>query len=185
VDADRARNIRLLALDVDGVLTDGLISYSDSGEELKSFSIKDGLGIKLLQRAGIEVAIITGRRSAIVERRAAELGISTIVQGREDKLEALTELCRERDLPLAHCAYMGDDLPDLGAVRAAGLGLSVADGADAVRHAADWCSTRCGGDAAVREACDTMLAARGQLANLIEGFDPGIDTVTGQENGPA
>ena len=159
---ERAAAIRLLALDVDGVLTDGRITYSNSGEELKSFNIKDGVGIKLVQRAGIEVAIITGRRSPIVERRASELGIATVVQGREDKLAALRELCAARGLDLAACAYMGDDLPDLAAIEAAGLGLTVADAAGAVRHRADWCATLPGGHGAVREACDTLLEARGQ-----------------------
>ncbi len=170
MNPERARAIRLLALDVDGVLTDGRISYSDTGGELKSFNIKDGLGIKLLQRSGIEVAIITGRSSAIVERRARELGIETIVQGREDKLVALRELCAERNVSLEECAYMGDDLPDLGAIQAAGLGLSVDDGSRAVREAADWCSSRRGGDAAVREACETLLIARGELAELESTF---------------
>jgi 3-deoxy-D-manno-octulosonate 8-phosphate phosphatase (KDO 8-P phosphatase) len=164
--ADRAAAVTLLALDVDGVLTDGRITYSATGEELKSFDIKDGLGIKLLQRAGVEVAIITGRRSAMVERRAAELGIETIVQGREDKLRALQELCEERGHTLAQCAYMGDDLPDLGAVKAAGIGLSVADGAAAVRAVADWVSRREGGRGAVREACEALLEARGQRDEL-------------------
>ncbi|MEO1080576.1 MAG: HAD-IIIA family hydrolase [Pseudomonadota bacterium] len=170
MNPERALAIRLFALDVDGVLTDGRISYSDTGEELKSFNIKDGLGIKLLQRAGINVAIITGRRSAIVERRARELGIDTIVQGREDKLIALRELCSELEVSLEQCAYMGDDLPDLGAIQAAGLGFSVEDGSRAVREAADWCSSRRGGDAAVREACETLLMARGELASLESGY---------------
>ncbi len=117
-----AAAIRLLVLDVDGVMTDGRIYYSSTGEELKAFNIRDGLGIKLLQRAGIEVAIITGRTSPMVERRAGELGISRVVQGREDKQLALRELSGELGIPLEHCAYMGDDLPDLGAIRSAGLG---------------------------------------------------------------
>jgi 3-deoxy-D-manno-octulosonate 8-phosphate phosphatase (KDO 8-P phosphatase) len=161
VNAERARAIRLLALDVDGVLTDGSITYGNDGEELKSFSIKDGLGIKLLQRAGIGVAIITGRESRIVARRAGELGIDSIVQGREDKLVALRELCAQQDLALEACAYMGDDLPDLAAVRAAGIGLTVADAVEELIAAADWCSSRAGGRGAVREACEALLRARG------------------------
>ncbi len=165
-----AADIVLLALDVDGVLTDGRITYSASGEELKSFDIKDGLGIKLLQRAGVEVAIITGRRSPMVERRAKELGIKAIVQGREDKLQALTELCESRGISTAQCAYMGDDLPDLAAIRAAGVGLSVRDGAATVRTAADWVSTSKGGQGAVREACEALLSARGQLDAIVDGY---------------
>jgi 3-deoxy-D-manno-octulosonate 8-phosphate phosphatase (KDO 8-P phosphatase) len=171
-----ARGLRLLALDVDGVLTDGRIYYGNDGEELKAFNIKDGLGIKALQRSGVRVALITGRTSAIVERRARELGIETVVQGREDKLLALRELCASLDLSLADCAYMGDDLPDLAAVKAAGLGLTVADGCRAVRRAADWCSTLAGGAGAVREACDALLEARDELAAMEAGY--GADRAT-------
>lgn len=162
-----ARALRLLALDVDGVLTDGRIYYGNSGEELKAFNIRDGLGIKLLQRAGVAVAIITGRSSTLVARRAAELGIEQVVQGREDKLGALRELCTQLSLDLAHCAYMGDDLPDIAAITAAGLGLTVADAAPQALAAADWHSTLNGGCGAVRQACEQIILARGQGA-LIE-----------------
>lgn len=168
-----AKSLRLLALDVDGVLTDGRIVYGNDGEELKAFSIKDGLGIKLLQRAGVEVAIITGRQSMLVERRARELGIGTIIQGREDKLIALKELCRDRNVELEHCAYMGDDLPDLSAIQAAGLGLTVADGVLAVREAADWTASLTGGHGAVREACDWILEARNQRTAMEAAYQLG------------
>ena len=163
-ETSRAASIRLLALDVDGVLTDGRIYYGNQGEELKAFNIKDGLGIKLLQDAGVKVAIITGRQSEIVARRARELGIEDVVQGREDKLTALRELCERQGLALEACAYMGDDLPDLGAINACGLGLTVADAARAVATAADWQSRLGGGAGAVREACEFILDARGALA---------------------
>lgn len=159
----RAKNIRLLTLDVDGVMTDGSVTYSSDGQELKTFNIKDGLGIKLVQQAGIRTAIITGRHSTCVERRARELGIANLIQGREDKLTALEALCRELDLPLDACAYMGDDLPDLCAIRAAGLGLTVADAVAPVRDAADWCSDLPGGRGAVRQACEWLLELRGEL----------------------
>ena len=161
---DKAQSIKLLALDVDGILTDGRIYYGNSGEELKAFNIKDGLGIKLLQGAGVRVAIITGRKSAIVERRAKELGIADVIQGREDKREALEELCQRNDLKLTECAYMGDDLPDLGAINCAGLGMTVADASSAVRSAAAWCSSQNGGNGAVREACEFILQAKGKLS---------------------
>lgn len=169
--AELASGLKLLALDVDGVLTDGSIYYGNAGEEIKAFSIKDGLGIKLLQRAGIRVAIITGRESAIVARRAAELGIEHVIQGREDKLVALQSLCSELQLELSQCAYMGDDLPDLAAVRAAGLGLSVEDAAAPVRKAAVWVSSCRGGAGAVREACEMILDARGELSAILAGFE--------------
>lgn len=166
-----ASDIALLALDVDGVLTDGRIYYGNNGEELKTFNIKDGLGIKLLQRDGIDVVLITGRRSQIVARRAEELGISDVVQGREDKLTALREICSKRDLSLQQCAYMGDDLPDLAAIRAAGIGMAPADAVVAVCEAADWTSSRAGGNGAVRDACETLLAMRGSLPGLQQDYD--------------
>jgi len=167
---DRAAAARLLALDVDGVLTDGRIYYGNEGEELKAFNIRDGLGIKLLQESGVKVAIITGRQSEIVARRARELGIEEVVQGRDDKRQALFELCRRHDLGIEECIYMGDDLPDLSAIVAAGLGMTVADAGAAVRRAADWVSEAGGGCGAVREACEFILSARGEWAALEERF---------------
>jgi 3-deoxy-D-manno-octulosonate 8-phosphate phosphatase (KDO 8-P phosphatase) len=166
----RGRQIRLLALDVDGVLTDGRVIYGSDGSELKAFNIKDGLGIKLLQRAGIDVALITGRQSDIVSRRAAELGIDEVIQGREDKLVALRELCQRRSLGLEQCAYMGDDLPDLAAIQAAGLGMTVADAVAVVRARAHWCSAAVGGAGAVREACEWLLRVQGSWQQLEAGF---------------
>ena len=166
----RAAAIRLLALDVDGVLTDGRIYYGNSGEELKSFNIKDGLGIKLLQKSGVKVAIITGRQSEIVDRRARELGIEDVVQGRDDKKQALLELCQRAQLDIGECAYMGDDLQDLSAVVAAGLGLTVADASAPVREAADWISVAPGGGGAVREACEFILTARGEWPDRVSDY---------------
>jgi 3-deoxy-D-manno-octulosonate 8-phosphate phosphatase (KDO 8-P phosphatase) len=167
---NRAAVVRLLALDVDGVLTDGLIYYGNSGEELKTFNIKDGLGIKLLQKAGVRVAIITGRQSQIVTRRARELGIEDVIQGRDDKRQALLELCQHHGIGIEECAYMGDDLPDLGAITVAGLGMTVADASDAVRDAAQWRSRFNGGCGAVREACEFILSARGEWSALASEF---------------
>ncbi len=166
----KARQVRLLVLDVDGVLSDGALLYGNSGEETKGFNIADGLGIKLLQRAGIPVAIITGRRSEIVNRRATELGIERIVQGREDKLTALEELLSEQDIAMDQIAYMGDDLPDLAAIQAVGLGMTVADGDEFVAAHADWRSQRPGGRGAVREACEFILDAQGLLEEARAAF---------------
>lgn len=168
--AEIARSIKLVALDVDGVLTDGGVTYGNSGEELKTFNIKDGLGIKLLQRAGIEVCIITGRSSKLLERRATELGIDAIVQGREDKRIALLELAEARGLAAGETAYMGDDLPDLSAITTAGLGACPADAVEIVRDAADWVATVRGGHGAVRELAEVLLHSRGQLAQLLEDY---------------
>lgn len=166
----KARDIRLLALDVDGVLTDGRLWFGNNGEELKAFDIKDGLGIKLLQRAGVAVAIITGRRSELVARRARELGIEHVIQGREDKLVALNALCAELGLNLDEVAYMGDDLPDLSAIRAVGLGVTVADGHPFVARHAAHTTTRGGGAGAVRELCELILRGRGQLDATLESY---------------
>ncbi|MDJ0877001.1 MAG: HAD-IIIA family hydrolase [Halieaceae bacterium] len=167
---EKARRIRLLVLDVDGVLSDGRLYYGNVGEELKAFYTPDGLGIKLLQAAGIEVAIITGRRSSIVDRRAGELGIERIVQGRDDKLDALKEMVAGMNLALEQVAYMGDDLPDLGAIQAVGLGMTVADGDDFVASHADWRSQRSGGMGAVREACEFILDAQDLLEQARQPF---------------
>lgn len=168
----RARRVRLLALDVDGVLTDGRIHYTSAGEEMKSFSILDGLGIKLLRRSGIEVAVITARRSPMVDRRVAELGIEHCLQGREDKLEALQELIRQIGIGLDEVAYMGDDLPDLRAILSVGLGLTVANASSEVARHAPWRSTARGGDGAVREACEMLLRARGAWEAAIGRYLP-------------
>ena len=159
----RAQSIRLLLLDVDGVLTDGRIYYTEKGDEIKAFHIQDGLGIKLLQRSGIEVGIITGRRSTLLERRTSELGITLLVQGREDKTQALDEVLSARPYPLETVAFMGDDLPDLGPMRRVGLSLTVADCASAIAAHAHWRATRRGGEGAVREAAEFILAAQGKL----------------------
>ncbi|WP_025732006.1 KdsC family phosphatase [Carnimonas nigrificans] len=168
--AARAANIKLLALDVDGVLTDGTLLYSADGGESKCFTTQDGLGIKLLIDHGIEVAIITGRRSAMVERRAKELGIHHLVQGRDDKLAALRELCQTRDIALSACAYCGDDLPDLSAIAAAGLGVSVPNAPAYVRDRADYVTEHPGGKGAVRELSELLLNAQGRWGEIVEGF---------------
>ncbi len=165
-----AKKVRLIVLDVDGVLTDGSIYYGQSGDELKVFNIQDGLGIKLLQRAGIEVAIITGRDSAPVTRRAAELGIEQVIQGREDKLVALEELLETSSYTLDEVAYMGDDLPDLAAIRRVGVGMTVANGNLAVVAHACWQSTKPGGSGAVREAAEFILEAQGKLDSVIASY---------------
>lgn len=151
-------DIRLLVMDVDGVMTDGKITYTSDGQELKSFNIKDGLGIKRAQASGIETAIITGRTSPMVERRARELGIAHLVQGREDKLAALSDLVDQMKLSLDQVAYIGDDLPDLTAIESVKLGACPADAATEVKSKADWVSAQAGGDGCVRELCDLLVS---------------------------
>ena len=151
-------DIRLLVMDVDGVMTDGKITYTSDGQELKSFNIKDGLGIKRAQASGIETAISTGRTSPMVERPARELGIAHLVQGREDKLAALSDLVDQMNLSLDQVAYIGDDLPDLTAIESVKLGACPADAATEVKSKANWVSTRSGGDGCVRELCDLLVS---------------------------
>ena len=165
--AQKAEAVTLVVLDVDGVMTDGTVVYRGAGEpESKAFNIKDGLGIKLLQRGGIEVAIITGRSSEAVERRATELGISALIQGREDKGTALAEMLKLRQQTAASVAYMGDDLPDLGALRLAGLATCPSDAVELIKNNADWIAPSPGGHGAVRALCDFILQAQGQLQDL-------------------
>jgi 3-deoxy-D-manno-octulosonate 8-phosphate phosphatase (KDO 8-P phosphatase) len=155
--------IELLVLDVDGVLSDGKVYYSNTGDELKNFNIKDGLGIKLAQKYGIEIAIITGRESEIVARRARELGIEHLYQGKTDKRQVFASLIDKLRLSDEQVAHMGDDLPDIPLMLRAGLGLTVADAHPVVVEHADWQSQYCGGGGAVREAIDLLLDARGML----------------------
>jgi len=151
--------IALLVLDVDGVMSDGKVTYTSDGAELKSFNIKDGVGIKRIQKAGVQTAIITGRVSPMVERRATELGIHHLIQGREDKLAALKELLVSLSIDLGDVAYMGDDLPDIEAIASAGIGACPADAVAAVKAQADWISSQKGGEGCVREFCDHILDA--------------------------
>jgi 3-deoxy-D-manno-octulosonate 8-phosphate phosphatase (KDO 8-P phosphatase) len=162
VDAvlERARRIRLLALDVDGVLTDGRLYLSPAGEELKVFHVRDGSGLVAVQRAGIVVAIISGRDSAAVSRRAAELGIRHVRQGVVDKGAELDRLLGELGVEPGETACVGDDTPDLPMLRRAGLAVGVADAHPALLEAAHWITRAAGGRGAVREVCDLLLNAR-------------------------
>lgn len=166
----KVRNVKLFAMDVDGVLTDGQLIYDSQGVESKAFFVQDGVGLKAVQQAGITLAIITGRNSPMVERRAKELGITHITQGRDDKFNALVELAQSLKIPLEQCAYMGDDLPDLKAISHAGFGISVPNGCDEVREAADFVTSVAGGYGAVREACEVILSAQGIYQKFVAEF---------------
>ncbi len=166
----KAGGIRLLALDVDGVLTDGRLYFSEDGNELKTFDTQDGHGIKMLQQAGISCAIITGRNTQLVERRARNLGIAHLLQGREDKLVALRELTAQLDIPLQAVAYVGDDWPDLPAILAAGLGVAVANAHEELRQRADYTTRLAGGRGAVREVCDLLLRAQDRYAAALAPY---------------
>ncbi|MFY0992371.1 KdsC family phosphatase [Halomonas sp. C05BenzN] len=172
---DRLRRVRLLAMDVDGVLTDGRLYFQADGIEIKAFHTLDGHGIKLLKRAGLEVALITGRDSPMVSRRAAALGVKHVYQGVEKKLPRLRELCRQLDLELDQVAYCGDDMPDVGAIKRAGVGISVPGAPSYIRKHADWVTERAGGHGAVREICDTLLQAQGHWDAVIDTYLHGAD----------
>jgi 3-deoxy-D-manno-octulosonate 8-phosphate phosphatase (KDO 8-P phosphatase) len=156
--------ICLLVLDVDGVLTDGRLYFGPRGEALKVFDVRDGYGIVQLLRAGLSVAVISGRRSPMVTARCRELGVRHVHQGVSDKLAVLVRLCARLKLTPASCACVGDDLPDVPVMRAAALSFAVADAHHEVRRRADVVTRRPGGRGAVREVCDYLLALRARRA---------------------
>ncbi|PWK47794.1 3-deoxy-manno-octulosonate-8-phosphatase KdsC [Pleionea mediterranea] len=166
----KARQIQLLIMDVDGVLSDGMVYYTNNGDEIKNFNIKDGLGIKLMHQAGIKTAIITGRQSAIVERRAKELGISHIVQGAPDKRNAFQSILAAENLTADQVAHVGDDLPDLPLMQLAGLGIAVKDANWFVRQHADWITDESGGKGAVRNIAELLLTSREQLTDVYHSY---------------
>lgn len=159
----RAKLIRLMAFDVDGVMTDGGLFLSDSGEEFKRFNSLDGHGLKMLHASGVEVAIITGRTSRCVELRAQNLGITHVRQGVGNKLEAMLGLLDTLGLSRDAAAFMGDDVVDLTVMRHVGLAISVPESPQLVREHSDYVTQRSGGNGAVREACELIMAAQGTL----------------------
>jgi 3-deoxy-D-manno-octulosonate 8-phosphate phosphatase (KDO 8-P phosphatase) len=170
--AERARPVRLLVLDVDGVLTDGTLYYSANGEELKAFNIQDGLGIKMLHGSGVEVAVITGRSSRALEQRVANLSIRHLYQGVERKLDVLELLLQTLALKPGQAACMGDDLPDLALLERCALAVTVPDAPDAVRARAHYVTRRPGGRGAVREVCELILEAQDALQSQISRYLP-------------
>ncbi|HCI13840.1 MAG: phenylphosphate carboxylase subunit delta [Gallionellales bacterium GWA2_60_142] len=159
----RAKLIRLMAFDVDGVMTDGGLYLSDSGEEFKRFNSLDGHGVKMLRASGVEVAIITGRSSRCVELRAQNLGIQHVYQGVERKLDAMVDLLNKLKLSRDAAAYMGDDVVDLCVMRHVGFSISVPESPQLVREHSDYVTQRAGGHGAVREACELLMSAQGTL----------------------
>ena len=157
----RAARIRLAAFDVDGVLTDGSLWFGPDGQEVKGFHVHDGLGLKLLEEAGIAVAFISARNSSVAAARARELGIVRVHQGERDKRTRLTRLCEELGIGSEQASYMGDDLPDLAPLSIAGLAIAPANAHPWVAARVHWQTRRAGGAGAVREACDLILEAQG------------------------
>ena len=166
----RAIRIKLLLLDVDGVLTDGKLYFSNQGDECKAFSTLDGHGIKMLQKSGVKVGIITGRSSTLVAKRAGDLGITMLIQGREDKWDALQEILRDHPLALEQIAFMGDDWPDLTVMCRVGLALTPANGHSSVVERSHWQSQARGGEGAVREACDMLMNAQNTFDTILKPY---------------
>ncbi len=155
-----AKNIKLMIFDVDGVLTDGKLYFSNSGEENKAFNSKDGLGIKMLLTVGVEVAIITGRKSTIISRRARELGIKHLYQGQVTKLAAFNELIEKLNVDKSEVAYMGDDINDIPVLQQVGLSIAPQDALDYVQQQASFITSKAAGHGAARQACDLLLQAQ-------------------------
>jgi 3-deoxy-D-manno-octulosonate 8-phosphate phosphatase (KDO 8-P phosphatase) len=165
---DRAGAVKLLVLDVDGVLTNGQVFIGENGKEsLKAFDIQDGLGIKLLEKIGIPTAIITGRSSKMVLARCDELGIKHVHMGVENKAAALENILQSLELKSSDCAVMGDDWPDFPMMKSAGLKACPAQGHEAVKEVAHFVTTRSGGSGAVREVCDLILKAQNRYDELL------------------
>jgi len=162
----KAALIRLVIFDVDGVFTDGGLHYGDDGSEFKVFNSRDGHGIKMLQQGGVAIAVISGRRGAATERRMSELGVRHVHLGIEDKGAVFAQLLQQLHFRPQQTAYVGDDIVDLPVMNRVGLAIAVQDADAFVRYHAHWCTTRPGGRGAVREVCELILRAQGQLDKI-------------------
>ena len=166
----QAKHIKLLICDVDGVLSDGTITIDDQGTESKGFHVHDGLGLKMLQQANIDVAIISSRDTQSVQQRMQALGIKHVFQGIKNKMDCYQRLLTQLSLTHEQIAYVGDDLPDLAVMQQVGLSVAVANANAFVKQHAHWQTTLTGGQGAVREVCDLILSAQQQLAPLLESY---------------
>ncbi len=166
-----ADQIRAVILDVDGVLTDGRIGYGDGPDEIKFFDVRDGLGVRLLQAAGLRVGLLSGRASPANRRRAAELRLDGVVEGESDKLTGLTRLVEQFGVAPAECCFVGDDLIDVPVLRRVGLAVAVADAAAEVRRAAHWVTERPGGRGAVREVAERLLKEAGRWQEVSQRYE--------------
>lgn len=167
---EKAKKIKCLICDVDGVLTDGLLFIDNHGNELKTFHVQDGMGLKLLMAAGIEVAVITTSRNAVIDHRMQQLGISYYYKGQVDKREAYQQLKNTLAFQDEQFAYIGDDLPDLPIIQQVGFGVAVANAVRQVKEFADWETEQTGGRGAVRELCDLILNAQNKADLALEGY---------------
>lgn len=167
---DRMKEIHLILLDVDGVLTDGRLGMTAAGEEIKFFSVYDGLAIRVAQNAGWKVGFLSGRKSKEVELRARELGVEIVVQGSRDKIKDLETILVENNLEAFQVAYIGDDLPDLPVLKRVGFSAAPHNAADVVKESVDYVTERRGGEGAVREVVDLLLKASGKWDEVLSQF---------------
>ena len=168
---EKCQRVRLFLSDVDGVLTDGSIEYDNERVERKRFHARDGLGVRLWQKAGLPIGLVTARRSRIVELRAVELDIDILRMGEENKRQAVLGILEELDMPPEDVCYLGDDLNDLSTVRMVGLGLAVADACEELCDAADHVTTAPGGRGALREAIELILKAQGRWEEILATYE--------------
>lgn len=166
----KAKNIKCLICDVDGVLTDGMLHIDNFGNELKSFQVQDGMGLKLLMAAGIEVGIITTSSNAVIDNRMQQLGITHYYKGQVDKRQAYQKIKSTLGFQDEHFAYIGDDLPDLPIIQQVGLGVAVANAVNQVKEFAAWHTEKAGGRGAVRELCDLILNAQNKSDLALENY---------------
>jgi 3-deoxy-D-manno-octulosonate 8-phosphate phosphatase (KDO 8-P phosphatase) len=168
---EKLKNIQLLLLDVDGVLTDGRIIYDDAGSQTKEFNVRDGLGLKLVMAVGIKVGIVTGRKSEALQLRCRDLGIQYLYDGVRQKGQLLERIIEQTGADPDHTAFVGDDLPDLGLMRRIGLPVAVADAHELVKSYAGWITSAAGGCGAVREVCEALLKAREVWEKIMAEFE--------------
>jgi 3-deoxy-D-manno-octulosonate 8-phosphate phosphatase (KDO 8-P phosphatase) len=167
----KIKEIKILILDVDGVLTDGRIFIDDSGNELKGFNVRDGHGIKLVIRGGIEVIFLTGRKSRVVEHRARDLGVEEVYQKALNKKEVLDQILKEKKVSAVTVAYIGDDIVDIPVLKKAGFSVAVADAHEDVKKIVDYITRMKGGEGAVREICEIILKVQGTWDGLVDRYD--------------
>ena len=167
---EKAKQIRLVIFDVDGVLTDGSLFIGDDGQEYKAFNSRDGHGMKMLQQNGVEIAIITGRTSNVVKHRVADLGIKHVYQGQLDKTKAFTEILEKLQLNTEQIAYVGDDVVDLPVMRKVGMAIAVQDAHELVKQHSHWIAKSCGGRGAARDVCEMIMDAQGNLQSALQEY---------------
>ncbi len=168
---EKLKNIKMLILDVDGVMTDGRVIMDDSGREIKNFDVRDGHGIKLIQRYGISVVLLTGRKSEVVLHRARDLDIKEVYQKVFNKKEVLAKILKKNKLTAAEAAFIGDDVIDIPVLKAVGFSAAVADALDVVKKSVDYITQNNGGRGAVREVCDMLLQAQGQWPQIAAKYE--------------